>query len=668
MVLLVATGLILAALSPAPGIAGDDKVAVSNSHSVKVVLVFDTSPTTAGVWDDMADSAKQAVTALRPGDHLEVISAHHGDGRLHLSQEIKTADARELSTIGDLLKNIKRGSFFDADIAAALEQAYQRLDQQAPRQASTRAIVIVLSDGDVGNSDEVQRILRLAANLRARKWEMYFTGTADTSRKLLVAASQGEFHWSLVKQAGPAKWIDQARQAATEARKAASSDATAKMPERKPDLVDQAPRQDPNNKERNPLRIPSTRPAETSRQPATLPGNPFVRPGPATSPVPAPASLPACGAGELAGQGRPAPSVIPPATAPTVPQVHAGPAGAAVATTPRPTVMPPAPAVIAERAAGDEKGQAFTAKPPQPVVPDDPAGSRRRPAASSRPPLPPTASAPSAASARTPTLSDGPTTAGGSAQVGAVPLGRLSRPANTRTGTTENGDRPLPAERVGAGIRPAGELQSRPSEETREGTSRQHGPQVPSGTKGPHAGQSPATRATEPSGTWWASFFSRMWDSWLARIIVGVVVIGVMAVTAIAVARGLVAARRWRIKVDASLQRVPRQAKLPEVLLAQVNGQTYRLGAVNGLRPIHVGARQDNVIRLTDPAIAPRHLRLFSSRRGLMVRNLARTPVLVNGSELRPRRKVQLALPAAVKLGEKATLDLRLAQNGVPEE
>lgn len=65
MVLLVATGLILAALSPAPGIAGDDKVAVSNSHSVKVVLVYDTCPTTAGAWDDLAALAKQTETAPR---------------------------------------------------------------------------------------------------------------------------------------------------------------------------------------------------------------------------------------------------------------------------------------------------------------------------------------------------------------------------------------------------------------------------------------------------------------------------------------------------------------------------------------------------------------------------------------------------------------------------
>lgn len=611
-VMLLMTVMMLFAVDDAYADEGNDTSTVG--QRIAVTVVWDTSPNTAGIWDDMMALAKQAVTALKPGDRLEVVSAHHGDGRLRVSQEIKAADAQEVSTIVDLLKNIQRGKFFATDVAAALELAFQRLDRLDARHGAMRVVVVVLTDGDIAN-DQVDQILKLATVFRARGWSFHFIGKDDTARRLLVAASQGELAWSLVSKADPAKWLDEIRKAAEQS----SKDGTPKtVPptdhERNASTSKPSPADDNTNKESGSFKSSSTKPS-ASVVPPVLPiaGDAHLPSLPPPSNSPCPTSAPTDGA--TMGGAAGAPPATRPASSPACPTTNSAgmggrrqEAGAIVADNEQ-TPTSTAPTQSEDRTFAAPGGMAAAATTTQPAY-----HSETQPGLLTQ-------------------------SAGGTAVEPSVPAPQTEAEAFPELGL-----------------------------EPREIHNQQHGPQVPSGTKGPHAGQSPATRATAPNGTWWTSFFNNLWDHWLARLIVNIAGIAVAAVMAIAVFRGLTASRQWRVKVAASLRKVPRQAKLPEVLLAATNGQTFRLGAINTLRAIHVGARQDNVIRLSDPAVAPRHLRLFVSRRGLMLKNLATTPVIVNGSKLRPRRKMPLILPAAVKLGEKATLNLRLARHGAPEE
>jgi len=593
--------------------AGEGAGTNTGGQRVAVTVVWDTSPKTTGIWADMLALAKQAVTALKPGDRLEVVSAHHGDGRLRLSQEIKAADAQEVSTIVDLLQNIQRGKFFATDIASALELAFQRIDRLDARHGAMQVVVVVLTDGDIAN-DQIDQILKLATVFRARGWSLHFIGKDDTARRLLVAASQGELAWSLVSKADPAKWLDEIRKAAEQSKDGTPKPVPPTDHERNASTSKPSPVDDNTNKEAESFQNSSTK----------------------TSASVVPPILPIAGDAHLPSLPPPSNSSYP-TSAPTDGATRGGAADAPPAT--RPAFSPACPTTCSAGMGGRRQAAGT-------IVADN----EQTPAS--------------------------PATAPSGDQTVAAPGGMAAAATTTQPAYQSDTQPGLVTQSAGdtavePGVPPpqtAAEAFPELGAEPREFHNQQHGPPVPGGTKRPHAGQSPAPRATAPNGTWWTSFFNNLRNHWLARLIVNIAGIALAAVAAIAVLRGMTAARQWRVKVAASLQKVPRQVKLPEVLLAATNGQSFMLGALNTFRAIHIGARQDNVIRLADPAVAPRHLRLFASRRGLMLKNLATTPVIVNGSKLRPRRKMPLILPAAVKLGEKATLNLRLARNGAPEE
>jgi len=142
-------------------------------------------------------------------------------------------------------------------------------------------------------------------------------------------------------------------------------------------------------------------------------------------------------------------------------------------------------------------------------------------------------------------------------------------------------------------------------------------------------------------------------------------------VTAVLVALLLVAfavsrasARRWQAKVGARLRTAAKPAKAQEVVLAQVDGRTYRLGQLDQIRRIHVGAAPGNTIQVSGATIAPRHLRLCGGKGCLFLRNLADTPVVVDGIEVRPRGRRRLLLPTQVKLTEKVTIVFTSSRNG----
>jgi hypothetical protein len=108
------------------------------------------------------------------------------------------------------LKHIKCPLLADADVAEALELAFKRLDSFRSRKPDRKAIVIVLTNGQLQNS-EAKKTGQIATELRKRNCRLYLTGTSRTNKRILIAASQGHLSWCLISQANPSVWIEELR-------------------------------------------------------------------------------------------------------------------------------------------------------------------------------------------------------------------------------------------------------------------------------------------------------------------------------------------------------------------------------------------------------------------------------------------------------------------------
>ena len=125
-------------------------------------------------------------------------------------------------------------------------------------------------------------------------------------------------------------------------------------------------------------------------------------------------------------------------------------------------------------------------------------------------------------------------------------------------------------------------------------------------------------------------------------------------------------ADRWKARINSRLQAT--QSRDPGILTARLNGRLYRLGRLDHFRAIHVGSGPKNTIRITDDSIERRHLKIYKKGGGLVLKNLARSPVTVNSTEVKSRRKHRLILPAVVTLKENVTLNLDLVNQAKPSD
>jgi hypothetical protein len=91
-------------------------------------------------------------------------------------------------------------------------------------------------------------------------------------------------------------------------------------------------------------------------------------------------------------------------------------------------------------------------------------------------------------------------------------------------------------------------------------------------------------------------------------------------------------------------------------LIAFVFEQRYDLGPLDALGEITVGKGVGSTIYIDNETIEDRHLRIFKSGTGLKTQNLAPSPIIVSGSELAPRKKAVLDLPADIELTSEVTI------------
>lgn len=113
-----------------------------------------------------------------------------------------------------------------------------------------------------------------------------------------------------------------------------------------------------------------------------------------------------------------------------------------------------------------------------------------------------------------------------------------------------------------------------------------------------------------------------------------------------AVRRGVRAARSRRMRPEDG----PEMGPMAIHLTALVDEDRLDLGELGTIREFTIGRGPGCAVYLDHEGVEDRHLEIRHRRKGLKIKNLATSPVVVNGKELSPRARMPLDLPVDIEV------------------
>ena len=171
-----------------------------------ISIVFDAASSNRPNWQDIHSLARQTIFSLKTGDYFELISADQWNNHIRASQFIKTGSIVELDALVSRVQKISLPLIADTKLMEAVELAIYRMSKFVSKSPHIKPIIIVLTDGCV-SSDEAALARKLAEKARNEGWKLFFTGTSNTNRKILIDSSNDILKWCLLKDATPSLWI-----------------------------------------------------------------------------------------------------------------------------------------------------------------------------------------------------------------------------------------------------------------------------------------------------------------------------------------------------------------------------------------------------------------------------------------------------------------------------
>jgi hypothetical protein len=184
---------------------------VPRHGATALIIIADSSWSCEQEIGDIMALTRQPITSLEPGDYLEIISERASKPQIQLAQTIRTGDAQEMKNIDTAIGRLRSYFLSDASLPNALDMAIRRVSDVCSKRQIEHVAIIILTDGQV-NDSHARRILQLSERINANGWSLYLTGTKNTNSLLLIAASRGSLHWSLLSEASPELWLRQTRE------------------------------------------------------------------------------------------------------------------------------------------------------------------------------------------------------------------------------------------------------------------------------------------------------------------------------------------------------------------------------------------------------------------------------------------------------------------------
>jgi len=183
----------------------------SESGPAALTIVLDSGWSNEHEMSDYISLSRQGIASLKPGDYVEIIVAASGKPKIRAAQFIKSGNAREVKAITSQLGRVSCPFLSDGSLYKSVDLALRRLTKTDKNNKFSHATVIVFTDGKLNDKD-VRRLQQLSKEFKKKNWSLCVTGTYHTNKKLLVAAHQGNFKFSLISDANPVLWIKTQRE------------------------------------------------------------------------------------------------------------------------------------------------------------------------------------------------------------------------------------------------------------------------------------------------------------------------------------------------------------------------------------------------------------------------------------------------------------------------
>jgi len=85
-------------------------------------------------------------------------------------------------------------------------------------------------------------------------------------------------------------------------------------------------------------------------------------------------------------------------------------------------------------------------------------------------------------------------------------------------------------------------------------------------------------------------------------------------------------------------------------IVAYAGDQRQDLGDIDMITEITIGRDPGSTVYIDNENVSDKHVRIFKGRKALKAQNLAGATIIINGTELPPKAKTQLSLPADIEL------------------
>ena len=192
-------------LVPSVVIAADKVVTDANERLV-AAIVIDCGDVGHTTWKQSLILARQAISLLKAGDELILITAGRDRNVIETTCRIDPDNAGQRTRLNQKLMALKYDWWCRAKIDEALQLAYSELNNRP----SGHKCCIVLSDGRYDNS-KTDDIRHKAEVYKLSGISLLMTVTGSANKDLLLAGSRGEFDVAITEKSDLAGWFNRVR-------------------------------------------------------------------------------------------------------------------------------------------------------------------------------------------------------------------------------------------------------------------------------------------------------------------------------------------------------------------------------------------------------------------------------------------------------------------------
>ncbi|MBC8481891.1 MAG: hypothetical protein H8D47_04420, partial [Planctomycetes bacterium] len=186
--------------------AAADNGAIDADQNLSLAVIIDCSDVGHTIWNRSLILTRQAISLLKAGDELIIITAHEDKNVIETICRIDPGSPAQRTRLNQKLMSLKYKWWCHANIADALQFAFSELDSRP----YTSKYCLVISDGCYGDW-EVNNIRHKAAVCKLGGVKLLMAVAETANQDIFLAGDRGEFDTAIIEKSDIAGWFEKFR-------------------------------------------------------------------------------------------------------------------------------------------------------------------------------------------------------------------------------------------------------------------------------------------------------------------------------------------------------------------------------------------------------------------------------------------------------------------------